>query len=136
MSVIKSKRSESEMQFADTAKKLYILTKGICIRLPKRCKDFGVKQMYDCARRMRENVKKGNSTYPTNKEEYQKRRNYFIEAVNELFVLLDYIDECQEDYPEIKPNTIYEWVGYCEDEIRLLKGLMKKDQQRYSKLFT
>lgn len=132
MSVIKSKRQESTVQFLDTARKIYYFTKQQCIKLPKRYTFFGLQQTYASASKMLENVKRGNSTYPTNEHEIQIRRDYFMAALAELFVLSEYINDIRDTFP-ISDNTMIEWSNMLVEETRLIKGVLERDKQRYKK---
>ena len=132
MSVIKSKRQESTVQFLDTARKIYYFTKQQCVKLPKRYTFFGLQQTYASASKMLENVKRGNSTYPTNEHEIQIRRDYFMAALAELFVLSEYINDIRDTFP-ISDNTMIEWSNMLVEETRLIKGVLERDKQRYKK---
>ena len=134
MSVIKSKRGESQVQFLQTARDLLRYTKIQCMKFPKRYTFFGNQQMCNCAYRMLENIKKGNSTYPRNNPEVQIRRDYFMEALSELQVLAEYIDDARNTFP-IKDTVMVEWLRLLTDEIKLIRALIKKDTERYKDVF-
>lgn len=132
MSVIRSKRGESSVQFLDTARNLFKFTKQQCVRLPKRYTFFGTQQTYACASQIMENVKMGNSIYPTNEHEVQMRRDYFLKALAEINVLLEYIYDIKESFP-ISDTVMLEWLKMATEEIRLIKGVLSKDKDRYTK---
>lgn len=132
MSVIKSKRGESSVQFLDTARSLHIFTKQQCVKLPKRYTFFGIQQTYASSAKIMENVKRGNSTYPSNEHEAQIRRDYFMAALAELYVLLEYVNEIKFEFP-VKDTIMLEWLGMITDEIRLLKGVLTRDKDRYKR---
>lgn len=132
MSVIKSKRTESTMQFLETARELARFTKQQCINFPKRYTFFGGQRTYDCAYKMLENVKKGNSTFPRNTHEVQVRRDYFMAALAELNALCEYIDDARSTFP-IKDTIMLQWLTMVTDEMRLIKAIMQKDKERYDK---
>ena len=135
MSVIKSKRGESQVQFLQTARDLLRYTKTQCLKFPKRYTFFGNQQMCNCAYRMVENVKKGNSTYPRNNHEVQIRRDYFTEALAELQVLSEYIDDAKHTFA-IKDTIMVEWLRLLTSEIKLIKALLKKDAERFKDAFS
>ena len=83
-SVIKSKRSESEMEFIHTARQLQIHTIKKCTGFPKRYTFYVSQPLAACATRIHEYVKCANSIYPTNQQDAQIRREYLIRANAEL----------------------------------------------------
>ena len=74
-----------------------------------------------------------NSVYPTNAHEAQIRRDYLIRANAELNSLVSQIEVAQELFG-LEPNVIKYWMDIVGKEIRLVKGVMKDDQERYKKL--
>ncbi len=134
MSVIKSKRGESQVQFLQTARDLLRFTQEQVVKLPKRYTFFGKQQTFDCANRMMTNVKKGNSIFPRNKHEVQLRRDYFLNALAELQMLSEHIDDLKMLF-NIKDTVIIEWLRLLTDEIKLLKALTKKDADRFKDAF-
>lgn len=80
MSVIKSKRGESEMEFIHTARELEIYTIKKCIGFPKRYTFYLAKPISDSAVRIHTYSKMANSIYPTNQHEAQMRRDYLLRA--------------------------------------------------------
>lgn len=89
--------------------------------------------MCNCAFRILENIKKGNSTYPKNSHEVQTRRDYFTTALTELQVLAEYIDDARNTFT-IKDTIMIEWLRLLTDEIKLIKALIKKDTERYKEI--
>ena len=134
MSVIKSKRGESQVQFLQTARDLFKFTQEQCVKLPKRYTFFGKMQTFDCASRMMANVKRGNSIYPRNNHEVQMRRDYFLTALSELQVLAEHIDNLRGLF-NIKDTIMVKWMELLTDEIKLLKALVKKDNERFQGAF-
>ncbi len=66
MSVLKSKRGESAMQFIETARELEVYTIKQCARFPKRYMFLITKDIVAIAKAVYNNVKAANSVYPTN----------------------------------------------------------------------
>ena len=66
MSVLKSKRGESAMQFIETARELEIYTIKQCARFPKRFMFLITKDIVALSKAVYNNVKAANSVYPTN----------------------------------------------------------------------
>ena len=133
MSVIKSKRDESEMEFIHTARQLHIHTIQKCANFPKRYTFYVSQPMADCATRIHEYVKCANSIYPLNQHEVQIRRDYLLRANAELYNLVSQIEVANELFG-IDGDSVKFWMDIVEKEIRLVKGTMKKDRERYKDL--
>ena len=133
MSVLKSKRTESSVQFLETINELVRFTRKQCLKMPKRYTFFGVQQMCDCVLKIRENIKKGNSTFPQNEHEVQTRRDYFLDALVGLQALADYIGDIRYIFP-IKDHIMIKWLKLLTEEQKLIKAVVAKDKEKYSKV--
>ena len=134
MSVIKSERDTSEVEFINNARKLEVFTIQKCVNLiPKRYTFYIGNHLADSAHEIYSNVVKGNSVYPTNRHEVQIRKDYFIKAMVEARSLVSQIDIAYEMlHFDIK--IMKDWMKLISDEINLLKGVIKKDQSRYKNI--
>ena len=74
MSVLKSKRGESAMQFIETARELEIYTIKQCAKFPKRFMFLITKDLVELTKTIYNNAKSANSIYPTNTNELEMRR--------------------------------------------------------------
>lgn len=133
MSVIKSKRSTSDMQFLHTARTLEVQTRRRCVAAPKRFTFYGLTELWLTARRIHGNVKKGNSVYPQNQHEVQIRRDYFIYANSELQDYVSQLETLMEDNV-LPPTAGEELSALIDEESRLIKAVMKSDKSRYADL--
>lgn len=133
MSVIKSKRSESEMEFIYTARQLQIYTIQKCVNFPKRYTFYVSQPIVDSATKIHQCVKCANSIYPLNQHEAQMRRDYMLQANAELYSLISQIEVAQEVFGIDSDNIKY-WMEIVEKEMRLVKAVMKKDRERYKDL--
>ena len=133
MAVIKSKRDESEMEFIHTARQLQIHTIQKCVNFPKRYTFYMGQPIAACATRIHEYVKCANSIYPLNQHEAQMRRDYLLRANAELYSLISQIEIARELFG-IDGDSMKFWMGTVEKEIRLVKGTMKKDRERFKDL--
>lgn len=133
MAVIKSNRTESEMVFIHTARQLQIHTIQKCVNFPKRYTFYVGQPMAECATRIHEYVKCANSIYPLNQHEVQMRRDYLLRANAELNSLISQIEVAGELFG-LEPDKMKFWMEIVEKEIRLVKGTMKKDRERYKDL--
>ncbi len=133
MSVIRSKRSESEMEFIYTARQLQIYTIQKCVGFPKRYTFYVSQPIANAATRVHEYVKKANSIYPTNSHEVQIRRDYLLRANAELNSLVSQIEVAHELFG-LELRVMKYWMDLVEKEIRLVKGTLKKDKERYKNI--
>lgn len=133
MSVIKSKRTTSDMEFIAVARKLQIYTIQKCVNFPKRYTFFVSQPLAQAAVRVYEDVKKANSIYPTNQHEVQIRRDFMLLANAELNSMVSQLEVAQELFG-IDMETLKYWVDIIDNEIRLVKAVIKADRERYKDL--
>ena len=133
MSVIRSKRAESEMEFIYTARQLQIYTIQKCVGFPKRYTFYVSQPIANAATRVHEYVKKANSIYPTKSHEVQIRRDYLLRANAELNSLVSQIEVAHELFG-LELRVVKYWMDLVEKEIRLVKGALKKDKERYKNI--
>lgn len=96
MSIIKSQRSTSEMEFIANARKLQIYTIKKCVSFPKRYTFYVSQPIANASTRIYEDVRRANSIYPVNQHEVQMRRDCFLRANAELYSLISQIEVAQE----------------------------------------
>lgn len=134
MSVIKSKRSESQMEFLATARKLQAFTIHKCVNaVPKRYTFYIGTHLADSATAIYEWLKRGNSIYPLNPHEVQMRRDCFLRAYAELQSLVSQI-ELANEILQFDPNILAEWSRLISTEIKLVKAVLKADRERYKNM--
>ena len=133
MSVIKSKRNESEMEFVYNARALQLHTIKKCVSFPKRYTFYVSIPIARLAFQIHGHVKRANSIYPLNQHEVQMRRDHLIEANAMLQDLASQIEVANELFG-IDGDAMKFWMDIVEREIRLVKGTMNKDRERYKDL--
>ncbi len=133
MSVIKSNRAESEMEFIHTARQLQIYSIQKCVNFPKRYTFYVSQPIVDMATKIHDCVKCANSIYPLNQHEAQIRRDYLLQANAQLNSLVSQLEVAAELFG-VEPDTLRFWMEIVEKEIRLVKAVMKKDRERYKDL--
>ena len=133
MAVIKSKRSESEMEFVHTARQLQIYTIQKVVNFQKRYTFYVSQPIANAATRIHECAKMANSIYPLNQHEAQMRRDYLLRANAELNSLASQLEIAQELFG-VEENAMKFWANLIVSEIALVKGTMKKDRERYKNL--
>lgn len=140
MSVLKSKRGKSAMQFLDTARELEVYTIRQCARFPKRFMFLITKDIVSLAKAIYNNVKAANSVYPTNTDEVQLRRNYLITANCELQCLLSQLDIARDfvrgtqDNKPIQSGVWQKWADLITEEAKLISAVKNKDKERFKDL--
>lgn len=133
MAVPKGKRSESGMEFIYNARNLQIYTIKRCTNFPKRYTFYISQQIADIANHIHHCVKLANSIYPTNQHEVQMRRDYFLQAKADLHSFISQIEVAAELF-QIEPSSMHYWMDMVYEEIRLVKGMLKSDKERYKNL--
>jgi len=102
-------------------------------QFPKRYTFYISQPLANAATRIHEYVKMANSVYPLNAHEAQIRRDYLIRANSELNSMISQIEVAQEIFG-LEPNVIKYWMDIVGTEIKLVKGVMKEDRERYKNL--
>ena len=133
MSVVRSKRSNSAVEFIHTARELQIYTIQKCAGFPKRYTFYVSEHLAASATRIHEYVKMANSVFPTNQHEAQIRRDYLIRANAELYSLVSQIEIAQELFG-IEYDKVKHWMDIVDREINLVKAVMRSDEARYKDL--
>ena len=75
MSVYKSKRGESSVQFIETARQLEAHTFAYCMKAPKRYERFLTGRIMELSSEVHDRVRAANNIWPTNRHEAQLRRD-------------------------------------------------------------
>lgn len=121
------------MQFLETASRIHIYTIKQVIKFPKKYTFYVSQKVASCASDAYAFVKRGNSIYPTNAHEVQMRRDFFLQAYAEYQNLISQINIAYNLFP-IQENTMINWMSLINDELRLLKSVLKNDKTRYKNL--
>lgn len=133
MSVRLKERKTSSAQFLENALQIQIKTLRAITKIPKRYTYLLTVHITDAAANGHNMVKKGNSIYPTNQHEAQMRRDFFMNAYAEYQAELSQLFVAKEMF-EISDGILLEVLGLIDDELKLLKAIMKSDKGRYKDL--
>ena len=133
MSVLKSQRGESPVQYLETAYNLEVCTIRQALKFPKRYTFFIATEIVRLASECHNNVKAANGIYPTNAHEAQMRRDYLTAANAALQNLLSKIDIAKGLFP-IDGKALEKWAGLIADEVRLIAAVKKSDTRRHKDL--
>lgn len=146
LSVPKGDRDEAETEFVRTARELYIHTIRKCTGFPKRYTFYISQPMAQMAGCIYEYVMCANSIFPTRKADADLRRQYLTMAHSELRALVAQVEVAAEmfgvrrdgsPYGEIEDKEGHKldyWMDMVYREIRLVKGVLKRDAQRFKDL--
>lgn len=133
MSVVKSERTESAMEFLDNAHKLYIYTIQQCVNFPKRYTFYVSTDIAKTAGEILVSLKSGNSIYPRNAHEVQIRRDRFIEAYTQIQSLISLINAAHEMFG-ISGKVMQKWMEMISVETNLIRGVLEADKKRFKHL--
>lgn len=132
MSVLKSKRGESSMQFLETARQLEIYTLKQCVKFPKRYTFFITTEIVRLSQSIYNEVKSANSIYPTNDIEFQLRRNHLIEAYCDIQCLISQLGVAKEIFvSSVEAKVWTTWLDLIELEAKLITAVKKSDKDRF-----
>lgn len=140
MSVPKSQRGESSIQFIQTARELKQHTLTVVKKCPKRLQFFLLAPIYEEAREVLHSVKAANNTFVHNAHEAQIRADYLGRA---NVVLQNLADDLEDLYEElINDEERYKWVANAMQkhgelisaEAKLISKVRKSDKERYKGL--
>lgn len=140
MSVYKSKRGESSVQFIETARKLESHTLAQCLKIPKRYTFLLTTHIMELASAVYDNVISANSIYPTSQHETQIRRDHFISANaalqsldRQLGLLAEVLRKNPENFKGFD-NAFMTWGELINEEAKLISGIKRADRARYKSL--
>lgn len=121
------------MEFLYNARKLEIFTIKKCISFPKRYTFYIGQEISNLAINIYNTIRMANNIFPSNQHEVQKRKDLFVEARGMLYALVSQIEVANELFT-INGNAMNEWSEIINAELKLLKGVMKNDRDRYKHL--
>ena len=127
MSVVKSKRGVSRMEFVDNANRLESFTIRHCGRFPKRYTFSLGMPIVKYARDVYDIVSVANQ-YPVRWHDYYGRIKKFEAAKVILNKMVRQLGMAEE-FGIVKPNVMEKWMSLIDREIRLLNGIIKRDKQ-------
>lgn len=140
MSVVKSMRGESAMQFVETARKLELHAFSVCTKAPKRYMPFLTARIFKLASIIHEEVRAANNIFPKNQHEAQMRRDHLTNAnialqnlSPKLTLLYDAILQNPEKCSWID-HAMQEFGEYIIEESKLISKVKKADNERFKTL--
>ena len=145
MSVYKSKRGLSAIQYVENARQLQIFTIRNCVKFPKRYTYIVVQKIAELAEDIDTHVRIAESIIPTNLKEAQNKRDELTYAFgllnsldDKLQLMYDIVAENPNFRNEFKwlPNAMLEWGRLIQTERNLITGVKKADRKRFKEKFT
>lgn len=133
MSVPKSRRGESEMEFIYNARQLQLYTIRKCVSFPKRYTFYVSQPLVNDSKRIHDDVKMANSIFPSNAHEAQIRRDYLLRAHAELHSMISQLEVARE-LIGIDGRVMSYWMNLISSEIRLVQAVIRRDRERFGKL--
>lgn len=133
MSVIKSKRKTSVVEYVYNARLLAKYTISRCINFSKRYTFYVSTDLSDTAKAIYDKVIRANAIYPNNQHDLQMRRDLLIGAKLDLYSLISKIELAYEIL-DFKESSMIYWLGLVDKELRLVKGVIEKDKERFNSL--
>lgn len=139
MSVYKSQRGKSALQYVETARKLYIHTITNCVKFPKRYTFYLSQPIAETAGKIDEHVRIAEAIRPTNEHEYSARRDELnavlglLNSLDDKLSLIYDIIRKQHDFSTTykwAPNAMLEWGRMINEERALITGVKKADRKR------
>ena len=135
MSVVKSKRSESELDVITKSRELAVYTIKICTNennFPKRYRWCITNEIVKSVKVIHSNIRKANEVYVKDETDYLLRKNYQKIAISEIGGLLGDMDIAFELFG-VEAQRMYHWTGLVIDVQMLLRGWSKSDARRFNK---
>lgn len=134
MSVLKSNRKPSDVQFLATAREIELHIYQITKKFPKRFSYTLTAKLIELSMSVYNNLLAGNSVYPTNKREAETRKFYWIYANNSLQCLIAQASIAKDLVPEVSSNS-WEQLGLLlAEEAKLIAAVKHSDTKRYKDL--
>ena len=140
MSVYKSKRGKSSVQFVETARKLEEHTLEQCLKVPKRYTFLLTQRIMGLASTVYEEVVAASSIYPTNQHEAQLRRDHLtaanaaLQALDrQLGLLAGVLWKNPENFKGFD-HAFTVWGDLINEEAKLISGIKRADRARYKDL--
>ena len=138
MSVPLYLRGIADTEFLITALELDAEITRFCKKdenIPKKLTFYKGQKISQLATDVFENVIMGNSIYPTNQHEAQRRRDYFLTARGKAYFLVAQLEVLIMLKDNINLDEIEKIMPKVRTELDLIKGVLKSDSARYKKLF-
>lgn len=135
MSVLVGDRSESGLEFLKNARDIEEKFIRMEINKPKRYGKY-LGRLVEYAMQLLSEVKAGNSFYPETKLDVDTRQVHFKEGIALCQVLVSQVEVVHDLFGNdgISIGEVHEIAEMIDKEIRLIKGVISSDKERYKNL--
>ena len=133
MSVYKSKRGESSVQFIETARQLEAHTFACCMKAPKRYERFLTGRIMELSSEVHEVMAREIHRRSLRRDELMRANNALQNLSPKLQLLYDSILQNPEGYGWIH-KAMQRWGDLICEEAKLIAAVKKNDRQRYKDL--
>lgn len=136
MSVLKSRRELSEMQFFQTGVDIQNKLIEFCMNeknIPKKYRFVYAMPIIEQGEKLVENIVSANTIYPTTNEEVMKRREYQTEALANCEKILQKLQSLRRTLG-VDSGILKEIVGMIVNERGYIVAWRKSDNQRYKEI--
>lgn len=137
MSVLKSKRNESSVEFLRVSRDMEVYAIRLADKKPKKHKAFLYDYIIKPCTNIFNDLKIANSIFITDSESYKLRKRYLDNALLNLQILTSQLDvfyelyRCSDGFSNKEMETLSKMSSNCR---RLILGVSKFDENCYSKL--
>ncbi len=135
MSVVKNKRTESQLEVVTRARELAAYTIKICSNeknFPKRYRWCITNKIVDSVIEINNRINKANSIYVKTDEDFKIRRDLQVEAISETYGLLTMMDIAYSTF-SVESKRVDHWTGLVLALQGLLRSWRDSDFTRYGK---
>lgn len=135
MSVLAGDRNESGLEFLKNARDIEEKFIRMEINKPKRYGKY-LGRLVEYAMQLLSEVKAGNSFYPETKLDVDTRQVHFKEGIALCQVLVSQVEVVHDLFGNdgISIGEVHEIAEMIDKEIRLIKGVISSDKERYKNL--
>ena len=135
MSVVKSKRGESELDVMTKSRELAVYTIKICTNeknFPKRYRWCVTNEIVKSVKIIHSKIRKANEVFVKDEADYLLRKDFQNEVLSEIGSLLGDMDIAFELFG-VEDKRMYHWIGLVIDVQILVRNWKKSDDKRFNK---
>ena len=133
MPVVKGKRDTSPTEYVYQARELRKYTIQKCVGFPKRYTFYVSQPIADLSNEVYNHAIKANSIFPKKAHEARLRGEHLLEARASALAMVAEIEVAAELF-DIEDKKKDFWMGLLNNELKLLKGVLESDADRFKDL--
>lgn len=134
MSVIQSKRKESELEFLKLLRDIEAIFIRMSVNKPRKYKHI-LDKMIDMSMEALNYAKTANSIYVENQLQFDTRQTYFKQSIAKVYAISSQIEILRDVFRKecISDGQLKELSKKSWDAIKCLKGVIATDKKRWNK---